>query len=122
MNTDTQTRPWLRLCTGALAAGGVAMSLFGLASGTAQAAPAPAPMYHYHWCPGDPWNSGWGNNWDPNGCHDWDDNAGPAGWGAPPQWAPPPPPPPPWAPWAHPVWNPGMNRWGFWNNGVWVGL
>ncbi len=122
MNTDTQTRPWLRLSTGALAAGGVAMSLFGLASGTAQAAPAPAPMYHYHWCPGDQWNQGWGNNWDQNGCHDWDDNAGPAGWGAPPQWAPPPPPPPPWAPWAHPVWNPGMSRWGFWNNGMWVGL
>jgi len=122
MNTDMQTRPWLRLSTGALAAGGVAMSLFGLTSGTAQAAPAPAPMYHYHWCPGDQWNQGWGNNWDQNGCHDWDDDAGPAGWGAPPQWAPPPPPPPPWAPWAHPVWNPGMNRWGFWNNGMWVGL
>ena len=44
MNTNTQTKPWLRLCTGALAAGGVAASMLGLASGTAQAAPPPAPM------------------------------------------------------------------------------
>jgi hypothetical protein len=73
MNTNRQ-KSWLRLCTGALAAGGVALSTLGLATGTAQAAPPPAPMYHHHWCPGDQWDSGWGpyQNW--NSCRDWDDN------------------------------------------------
>ncbi|HUH72594.1 MAG TPA: hypothetical protein VLZ05_29380 [Mycobacterium sp.] len=79
-------------------------------------------MYHYHWCPGDQWNPGWGNSWDWNACHDWDDNYGPAGWGPAPRWAPPQPPPPPWAPWAHVIWNPGTNGWGFWNNGMWVAV
>jgi hypothetical protein len=124
MNTNTQTRQTrklLRLCTGALAAGGVASSMLGLASGTAQAAPPPAPIYHHHWCPGDGWDRGWGNNWDWNNCHDWDaDDYGPAGWGPAPPWAGPQPPPPPWAPWAQVQWNPGANGWGFWNGGVWV--
>lgn len=122
MSTNARIRPWLRLCTGVLAAGGAAVSLLGLASGTAQAAPPPAPLFHYHWCPGDIWNPAWGNNWDVNTCHDWDDNGVPAGWGPPPPGAPPPPPPPPWAPWATPVWNPGTNGWGFFNGGVWVPL
>jgi hypothetical protein len=92
MNTNTQ-KSWLRLCTGVLAAGGVALSTLGLAAGTAQAAPPPAPTYHHHWCPGDRWDQGWGNNWDWNNCHDWDDYyGGPAGYGPPPPWAPPPPP------------------------------
>jgi hypothetical protein len=99
MNTAKLTRPCLRLCTGLLAAGGLALSAFGLASGTAQAVPSPAPTYHHHWCPGDNWDQGWGNNWDWRNCHDWDDNWGaPAGWGAPPPWAPPP--------WAPPWYNP----------------
>jgi hypothetical protein len=125
MNTNTQTKTWLRLCTGALAAGGVAASMLGLASGTAQAAPPPAPMYHHHWCPGDQWDQGWGpyQNW--NNCRDWDDNYGPVGYGppgAPPPWARPMPPPPVWAPWAQVVWNNDANGWGFWNNGIWVPL
>ncbi|MCK8643280.1 hypothetical protein [Mycobacterium colombiense] len=122
MNTNTQTRPWVRLCTGALAAGGLAMSALGLSTGTAAAAPPPPPMYHHHWCPGDQWDPGWGpyQNW--NNCRDWDDNNGgpgdQAGYGAPP-WAGPPPPPPPWAPWAHIIWDPGMNHWGYWEGPNW---
>ena len=127
MNINTQTRPWVRLCTGALAAGGLAVSALGLSTGTAAAAPPPAPMYHHHWCPGDQWDPGWGPNQNWNNCRDWDDNyGGPAGYGpggpggpgygAPP-WAPPPPPPPPWAPWAQVTWN---NGWGYWNGPIWV--
>ena len=74
---------------------------------------------HVSLVPRPEWNPGWGNNWDWNNCHDWEDNTGPAGWGPPPPWAPPPPPPPPWAPWAHVMWNPGANHWGYWNNGKW---
>jgi hypothetical protein len=118
MNTAMRERPWLRVCTGVLAAGGIAVSSLGSATGVAQAAPAPAPTYH--WCPGQQWNPGWGNNWDWNNCHDWEDNNNPAGWGPPPPWAPPPPPPPPWAPWVHVMWNPGANHWGYWNNGMWM--
>ena len=121
MNTNTQTGPWRRLCIGAAAAGGLAASMLGLASGTAQAAPPPAPVYHHHWCPGDRWDQGWGNNSDWGRCHDWDDNFG-ADFRGPPPWAAPQPPPPAWAPWAPVVWNPGVNDWGFWNNGVWVSL
>ena len=29
-----------------------------------------APMPTYHWCPGDYWDPGWGNNWYGDGCHD----------------------------------------------------
>jgi hypothetical protein len=120
MNTNTQSKPWLRLCTGALVGGGLALSALGLASGTAQAAPPPAPVNH--WCPGDPWNPGWGPNPYWNQCRDWEGNyGGPAGYGAPP-WAPPPPPPPIWAPGAQVVWNPQANGWGFWNGAIWVPL
>ncbi|SPM27891.1 hypothetical protein [Mycobacterium terramassiliense] len=123
MNTNTQTKPWVRLCTGALAAGGLAASMLGLASGTAQAAPPPAPLYHHHWCPGEQWDPGWGPNPNWNNCRDWDDNyGGPAGYGAPPPWARPMPPPPPWAPWAQVVWNPQVNDWGYWDGPNWRGL
>jgi hypothetical protein len=122
MNTNKQTTPWLRWCTGALAAGAMAASALGLASGTAQAAPHPAPTAHHHWCPGQYWEPGWGINPNWNACRDWDDNYGPAGFGAPPPWARPMPPPPPWAPWAQVVWNPDVDDWGFWNNGIWVPL
>jgi hypothetical protein len=121
-----QTRPWVRLGTSALAGAGLALSAFGLAGGIVQAAPVPLP--NYHWCPGDQWNPGWGNNPDPNHCQDWQSaggmaQGGPPGWGPwgpPPPWAPPQPPPPPWAPGAHLMWNPTANNWGFWNNGVWT--
>jgi hypothetical protein len=119
MNTVKPTKMWVRLGTGVLAAGGIAMSALGLTLATAQAQPLPAPTNHHHWCPGDPWNNGWGNNWDWRNCHDWDDN-GPAGYGAPPPWARQAPPPPIWAPWAQVVWNAEANGWGFWNGGVWV--
>jgi hypothetical protein len=46
---------------------------FGLAglgvAAVAQAHPAPFPN-HYHWCPGQFWDPGWGNNWDWGRCHD----------------------------------------------------
>jgi hypothetical protein len=78
-----------------------------MAGGIAQAEPGPVPMYH--WCPGDAWQPGWGDNWEWNTCHDdhhrdidyndhsrdyWADN-GPGQWGPPPPppyWGPPPPP------------------------------
>jgi hypothetical protein len=30
----------------------------------------PAPLPDYHWCPGQWWDPGWGNNWDGGRCHD----------------------------------------------------
>ena len=127
MTIDKQPRPYVRLCTSALVAGGLALSGLGLAAGIAQAAPVQPPTYHHHWCPGDQWDPGWGpyGNW--NACRDWDDNVGPAAWqggwqGGPPPWAAPAPPPPFWAPWAQVIWNPDANAWGFWNAGVWVPL
>ena len=27
-------------------------------------------MPDYHWCPGQDWDPGWGNNWDSGRCHD----------------------------------------------------
>ncbi len=123
MNTDTQSTVWRRLGAGALMAGGLASSGLGLGSGTAAAAPPPAPAYHHHWCPGDQWNQGYGNNPNWNACRDWDDNyGGPAGYGEPPPWARPMPPPPPWAQWAQVVWNPQANDWGYWDGPVWRGL
>jgi hypothetical protein len=121
MNHQQLDKPWIKLCTTVLAAGGLSLATLGLASGTAQAAPPPAPMDHHHWCPGDRWDPGWGNNPDWGRCRDWDDNFG-ARWAPPPPFAPPAPPPPPWAPWASVVWNPDVNAWGFWNNGIWVGI
>jgi hypothetical protein len=49
----------------------------------------PGPMPDYHWCPGQFYDPGWGNNWDWNRCHDdfygpggpgWDNHGG---WGGP---------------------------------------
>jgi hypothetical protein len=28
------------------------------------------PLPDYHWCPGQSWDPGWGNNWDAGRCHD----------------------------------------------------
>jgi hypothetical protein len=46
------------------------------AAAVAQAQPAPFP--DYHWCPGQWWDPGWGNNWDGGRCHDdhWRDGEG----------------------------------------------
>ncbi len=125
MVTSRQTRPWVRRSASMLLGCGLAFSGLGLATG-AQAAPLPVPTNH--WCPGDQWDPSWGTvyNWDWRQCHDWQGRpgqSGPAGWGpwGPPMgWAPPQPPPPPWAPGAQLMWNPTVNVWGFWNNGIWT--
>ncbi|WP_156690408.1 hypothetical protein [Mycobacterium sp. Marseille-P9652] len=122
MNAENRTRRW---STGLLA-GGLALTALGLAGGTAEAAPPPPPSGH--WCPGEPWNPGWGKvtDWDWNQCHDWPGPGAPFGpggwgpWGPPPIWAPPQPPPPPWAPGANLMWNPVANTWGLYNHGVWT--
>jgi hypothetical protein len=45
------------------------LGLAGLgAAAIAEAQPAPLP--DYHWCPGQFWNPGWGNNWGGDRCHD----------------------------------------------------
>ncbi|MCV7401969.1 hypothetical protein H7K24_17645 [Mycobacterium fragae] len=45
------------------------LGLAGLgAAAVAHAQPAPFP--DYHWCPGEYWDPGWGDNWDPDRCHD----------------------------------------------------
>jgi hypothetical protein len=124
MATAKQTRPWVRRSARVL--GGLALCAFGLAGGPwAEAAPTPVPSNH--WCPGDQWDPGWGTvyDWDWNHCHDWQGRPGPAGWGpwGPPMgWAPPQPPAPPWAPGAQLMWNPTVNVWGFWNNGIWTAV
>src|ERR1700751_3431149 len=48
------------------------LGLAGLgAAAVAEAQPAPfTPFPEYHWCPGDRWDQGWGNNWDWGRCHD----------------------------------------------------
>jgi hypothetical protein len=47
---------------------GVGLGSLGAAA-VAQARPA-APFPAYHWCPGDYWDPGWGNNYDWGRCHD----------------------------------------------------
>lgn len=51
---------------------GAGLGLVGLgAADIAQAHPAPfAPMPDYHWCPGQPFDPAWGDNWDWGRCHD----------------------------------------------------
>lgn len=39
------------------------------AASIAEAQPV-GPMPDYHWCPGQFYDPGWGNNWDWNRCHD----------------------------------------------------
>ncbi|MCW2653207.1 MAG: hypothetical protein JWR32_4183 [Mycobacterium sp.] len=51
-----------------VATGGLGLAGLGLASGTAQADIGPVPLYH--WCPGDFWDQGWGDNWEWGACHD----------------------------------------------------
>ena len=53
------------------------LGLAGLgAAALAEAQPAPFP--DYHWCPGQWWDPGWGDNWDGGRCHDdhWFDGEG----------------------------------------------
>jgi len=61
-----------------IAAATAIASGFGLlgvgAASVAEAMPM-APMPSYHWCPGQFWDPGWGNNWGWDRCHDdgyWD--------------------------------------------------
>jgi hypothetical protein len=52
-----------------IAAMTAAFGLVGLgAANIAQARPGPLP--DYHWCPGQPFDPAWGNNWDFSRCHD----------------------------------------------------
>jgi hypothetical protein len=53
-----------------LVSGGLGVAGLGLASGTAQAEPSFGFAPLYHWCPGDFWDPGWGDNWESGGCHD----------------------------------------------------
>jgi hypothetical protein len=46
---------------------GVGLAGLGAAS-VAEAYPGPMP--DYHWCPGQFWDPGWGNNFDGGRCHD----------------------------------------------------
>ena len=48
---------------------GAALGVAGVGAAVdAQAQPAPLP--DYHWCPGEWWDPGWGDNWEWNACHD----------------------------------------------------
>lgn len=61
-------RNFARVAASALAMT-ASLGLGGLgAAAAAQAQPGPFP--DYRWCPGQPWNSGWGSNWDRGRCHD----------------------------------------------------
>jgi hypothetical protein len=51
----------------AITIAGLGLASLGLTS-IAEAQPAPFP--EYHWCPGQPWNPIWGNNWGMDRCHD----------------------------------------------------
>src|ERR1700731_836536 len=62
------SKRFVGLATTALVTGGLGLAGLGLASGTAQADIGPVPLYH--WCPGDFWDPGWGDNWDGGNCHD----------------------------------------------------
>jgi hypothetical protein len=102
------------LATGALGVAGL-----GLSMGTASAVVGPLP--EYHWCPGQNFDPGWGDNWDPNVCHDDfhrdndgnnhdhdyhgngfrggpPDNGPPGNYYTPPGYNGPPPPPGGWQP------------------------
>jgi hypothetical protein len=88
-----------------------ALGVAGLALSTGIAGAVVGGMPDYHWCPGDNFDPGWGNNWEPNACHDdwhrdadgfdrsrdyrpYDDRGGDFRDGPPPQpdYGPPPPP------------------------------
>lgn len=80
----------------AITTAGLGLAGLGVAT-IAEAQPRPFP--EYHWCPGEWWDPGWGNNWDWGRCHDdgwldaeprdqghwhgpgpWSGGPGPGGW------------------------------------------
>ena len=86
-----------RIAAATAIASGLGFAGMGAAS-IAEAQPM-APMPDYHWCPGQWWDPGWGNNFDWGRCHDdfyfdgephdrdhwhgpgdWRDERGPGGW------------------------------------------
>jgi hypothetical protein len=103
-----------RIAAATAIASGLGLAGVGAAS-IAEAQPM-APMPDYHWCPGQFWDPGWGNNFDWGRCHDdfyfdgeprdqwhwhgngpWHPEGGPGwggpppggpGWGGPPGWHP----------------------------------
>jgi hypothetical protein len=86
-----------RFATNVVLSGSLGLAALGLAGGIAQGQPM-APIPTYHWCPGDNWDPGWGNNWDGGNCHDdhhrdidynnhdrdYRGDDGPGRWGPPP--------------------------------------
>jgi hypothetical protein len=46
------------------------LGLPGLGVAAVAAAQPAAPLPDYHWCPGEFWDPGWGDNWDGGRCHD----------------------------------------------------
>jgi hypothetical protein len=46
------------------------LGLAGVGAASIVEAQPMAPLPDYHWCPGEFWDPGWGNNWDGGRCHD----------------------------------------------------
>jgi hypothetical protein len=46
------------------------LGLAGVGAASVAEAQPMAPLPDYHWCPGQFWDPGWGNNWDGGRCHD----------------------------------------------------
>src|ERR1700730_17439790 len=46
------------------------LGLAGVGAASVAEAQPMAPLPDYHWCPGEFWDPGWGNNWDGGRCHD----------------------------------------------------
>jgi len=62
------TRQYMRVAASTFVmTAGLGLASLGAAA-VAQADPAPFPVYH--WCPGQWWDPGWGDNWDRGRCHD----------------------------------------------------
>jgi hypothetical protein len=57
-----------RIAAATAIASGLGLAGVGAAS-VAEAMPM-APLPDYHWCPGEFFDPGWGNNWDQGRCHD----------------------------------------------------
>ncbi|WP_415624432.1 hypothetical protein [Mycobacterium xenopi] len=97
---------------------GLGLAGFGLAA-VADAQPGPFP--NYHWCPGQYWDPGWGDNWDWGRCHDdWYYDGDPhdaAHWHGQGPWHPDNwqpnggPGPGPWVPGGQPNGGPGPGPW-----------
>ena len=62
------TRQYTRVAASTLViTAGLGLAGLGVAA-VAQANPLPG--LDYHWCPGQWWDPGWGDNWDGGRCHD----------------------------------------------------